>query len=114
MSDKKMKLIWWVIILILGISIAAMGLAMAMRWSIFGRFGLLARGMMGYGLRSGFMILTPIAIMALIVLGAYFALTELSNPSERQEEGALEILKERYAKGEITREEYLKMKEELQ
>ncbi|NHV98324.1 MAG: hypothetical protein HA496_01605 [Thaumarchaeota archaeon] len=35
--------------------------------------------------------------------------------SESRGEGrALEILKERYARGEITREQYLKMKEELE
>jgi putative membrane protein len=113
MSKGKVKLVGLIIILVLGIILVAVGLAMVMPWGAYGRYSLIMRSMIGYGLRFGFMMFIPIIFLALIVLGAYFAITELSKPSGRGEAGALEILKERYAKGEITREEYLKMKEEL-
>jgi putative membrane protein len=81
-------------------------------WSIWGG-GYYMHGMMGYG--WWLMPLIPVLFLLLLVLGAYFFLKEFmseerSVPSQR----ALELLKERYARGELTREEYLKMKEDLE
>jgi len=56
-----------------------------------------------------------ILFLVLVVLGAYYLITALAwQPrSESKDTGrALETLKERYARGEISREQYLKMKEE--
>ena len=69
-------------------------------------------GYEGYG--WGFMPLIPLAFLVLLVLGVYYLLKELTRTEPSQGERALELLKERYARGEITREEYLKMKEELE
>jgi len=72
-------------------------------------------GMMGFG--WSLMFLIPLLFLALIAVGAYYLFTEFtrsSRPSSGGGKRALEILKERYAKGEITREQYLKMKEELE
>jgi putative membrane protein len=107
-----MKLVWWVVILVLGFCLVAVGLALVMPWGVYGRYGFMMRGRMGPGLGFGFLVIIPIVFLALIILGAYYAITEISKASGRGA-GALEILKERYAKGEITREEYLRMKEEL-
>jgi putative membrane protein len=63
---------------------------------------------------------TPLLLLAFLVLlalGAYYILKEFAKPDRSvpgHGERALEILKERYARGEITSEEYLKMKEELE
>ena len=74
-------------------------------------------GAAGYGL--GLMSLIPISFLVLLALGAYFLLKEFMGRDESESalsrgERALEILKERYARGEITREQYVKMKEELE
>ncbi|MBE0517223.1 MAG: SHOCT domain-containing protein [Methanophagales archaeon] len=69
-------------------------------------------GMMGYG--GWFMPLIPLAFLVLLVLGVYYLFKELTRTEPSRGERALELLKERYAKGEITREEYVKMKEELE
>ncbi len=74
----------------------------------------LGMGMMGFG--WGFMFLIPLTFLALIMLGAYYLVTELTRTERSgssQNQRPLEMLKERYANGEITREQYLKMKEEL-
>jgi putative membrane protein len=72
--------------------------------------------MIGFG--GGFwgMIFVPI-VLALIAYVIYYLVAGSSRP--RRTTGyptgrALEILKERYARGEITREQYLKMHEELE
>jgi putative membrane protein len=108
-SKKKTDYLWLVIAIIVeGIAILLIGLL----WNPF-MLGM-GMGMMGFG--WGFMLLIPLTFLVLIVLGAYYLLTEFtrpnrsaSNPNPRP----FEILKERYAKGEITREQYLDMKEEL-
>lgn len=73
-------------------------------------------GMMGFG--WGFMPLLFFAFLILVVLGAYYLLKGFTSVEKAevpgQGEHALEILKERYARGEITRDEYLKMKNELE
>jgi len=84
-------------------------LPMLMMWGMWG--GMPMHGMMGYGWWLGPLI--TLAFLVLLVLGVYYLFREFrKEPSH--EEKALEILKERYAKGEITREEYVKMKEELE
>ena len=74
-------------------------------------------GMMGYGwgmMGSGWssMFLIPLAFIILIVLGAYFITTESTRPSSHRNI-SLEILKERYARGEISSDEFEKMRNNL-
>jgi putative membrane protein len=77
------------------------------------------RGMMGgwgypYGMGWGFMLvgmLIPLIFVILVVVGAYLWLTSRKEPPESDR--AIAILNERYAKGEITKEQYLEMKENL-
>jgi len=67
--------------------------------------------MFGFG-----MLLGPIAL-ALIAYVIYYAVTGSSRQCriERvRDRKALEILKQRYARGEISRTEYLKIREELE
>jgi len=64
----------------------------------------------------GFMFLVPLFFLILLALGLYYLFTSLSRTGRfffGEREDALEILKRRYAKGELTTEQYLKMKEEL-
>jgi len=67
-------------------------------------------GMMGYG--WGLMPFISIAFLVLIALRVYYFVTEFARTPSTSER-PLEILKERYAKGEIATEQYLRMKEEL-
>ena len=71
----------------------------------------------------GFMMLWPIGLVVIAII-VYYVVTSsshrehysqrLHNQQPQYSGGrALEILKERYAKGEITREQFLQMKEEL-
>jgi len=79
--------------------------------SYAGPYGMM--GMMGYG--WGFMWLVPLVFLVLIALGVYYLVTAYGRTGRpASSRRALEILRERYARGEITREEYLKMKEELE
>jgi putative membrane protein len=77
-------------------------------------------GMMGgwgypYGTGWGFMfagMLIPLLFIILVVVGAYFLLSPRTG-SRVESEKAISILNERYAKGEISKEQYLEMKENL-
>jgi len=71
--------------------------------------------MMGFG--WGIRFLIPMFFFALLALGVYYFLASLPRTGGfriNESEDALEILKKRYAKGELTTEQYAKMKEELQ
>lgn len=115
MSDKEKDLILLFVVVAVLIVILPM-----LMWGLWGAWGGHMQGMggmMGYGYGWGFMSLIPFVFLVLLVVGAYYLLkeftsTERATPS--QGEKALEILKERYARGEISREEYMKMKEELE
>jgi len=110
MAEKKTDLIWLIVILV-----ALIGILPVLMWMPWSGYMPWMMGMMGYG--WGFMFLIPIVFLVLIALGAYYLITEFtktSRPASSRGERALEIIKERYAKGEITREQYLKMKEELE
>jgi len=114
MSEKKRDLVW--LILVLAVLIGSVPVLMWRPWggNMPGMMGMMAYGW-GYG--WGWMLVIPLAFLVLIGVGAYYLITEsarTNRSASSQPERPLEILKERYAKGEITREEYLKMKRELE
>ena len=106
MVEEKGSLIWLLLIVA--------GLAVILAGVMAGPLMPGMMGMMGFG--WGFMWLIPLAFLILIVIGAYFLITGLKTAEVAPSgaEKALEILKERYARGEITREEYLRMKEDIE
>jgi len=109
MSKKKGDLIWLLVLLVV-----LVGILPLFMWWLWAGYMPGMMGMMGYG--WWFTPLIAIMFLVLIALGAYYLITGLVGEgiSESKDEGrALEILKERYARGEITRKQYLKMKEEL-
>ncbi|MCS4541512.1 MAG: SHOCT domain-containing protein [Euryarchaeota archaeon] len=71
-------------------------------------------GMMGYGWGFGWMGFGMIFWILIIVLILYFLFRRMEEPIRSEKERALNILKERYAKGEITKEQYLEMKKEIE
>lgn len=71
--------------------------------------------MFGFGM--GWSMWLGLLALALIAYAIYYAVTSSSRKRRTSMYGsnrALEILKERYARGEITREQYLRMREELE
>ncbi len=68
----------------------------------------------GYGLFGGLMMLLFwILIIAAVVLGVRWFVNEGKLKGLRTEETPLDILKKRYACGEINKEQYESMKQEL-
>jgi putative membrane protein len=68
----------------------------------------------GIGRGWGFMfagMLIPLAFIVLLIVGAYYLLTPRGETAGS--EAALRILDERYARGEITKDQYLEMKQHL-
>ena len=60
--------------------------------------------------------LVKLAILAALVVLAVFLVRRLGRPNQppdHHSEDALAVLKARYARGEITREQFLQMKEDL-
>ncbi len=68
-----------------------------------------------YGWGMGFGWLFMVLFWALVILGAVYIFRMVSERSRPAEKGgtALDILKKRYAKGEITKEEFERMKDDL-
>jgi len=81
--------------------------------------GMMGRGMMSYGdwgFGFGRVLLSAllsVGFAILIIVGLYHLLSGEAKPSGAQVDAALEIVKERYAKSEITEDQLRKMKEEL-
>lgn len=79
--------------------------------------------MMGYGFSGplgwvgmAFGMIVHLAFVALIIMAAIWMFKTVfrTKPLVQTEAASLEILKQRYAKGEITSEEYQRMKKELE
>jgi putative membrane protein len=74
---------------------------------------MMGRGRMyGYSMGGSFMGIIWIALLLLIGFGIYYFIKNKDIKSDSNEM-PLDILKRRYAKGEITKEEYKQMKEDL-
>jgi len=111
MTEKKRDLIWLLVVFVVFFGI--LGILPMLMWRPWGGHMSGMVGMMGFA--WGFMFLIPTVFLVLIALGAYYLIAELARQGRSESKGrALEILGERYARGEIPREQYLKMKEELE
>ncbi len=67
----------------------------------------------GWGMGFGWAWM--VIFWALVILGAAYLVKLIAGSARREEkpETALDVLKKRYAKGEITKEEFAKMKDDL-
>ena len=68
-------------------------------------------GMMGFGM--GFGVIIMVLFWGAIIWLAISLINAGTQRSEETPESALAILKKRYARGEVTREQYLEMEKEL-
>ena len=69
---------------------------------------------MGWGYGGPFMILVWIAIIVAIVLAAKSIFGDSSRSGPSAKKSALDMLKERYARGEIDKEEFERKKRDLE
>ncbi len=111
---KEMNRPWWLILtIVLIVGLMALFAALAPPWGT-------GYGMMGWGWGWGvLMMVVPLVLVVLILLVALGAfaprtaarayLPPVSPPSS-----AMEILNARYARGEISREEYLRARTDLE
>ena len=69
----------------------------------------------GWGIGFGLGWLLMILFWALVILGTVYLIKLIIGSTRKgeKEETALDILKKRYAKGEISKEEFEKMKDDL-
>ena len=119
MSEKRDPA--WIIVLVVVLVIVAFGsFAMIRPWGVgpgmMGGWGM-GPGMMGFGFGWPFMFLVPLVFVVLVILGLYYLLSGQRRQGASvgyAESDALRILKERYARGEITSEQYAKMKRDLE
>ncbi len=64
-----------------------------------------------HGMEFGWLFI--IIFTVLIILGIIYLASLISTGKERHGESPIHILKRRYAKGELTREEFERMKDEI-
>lgn len=72
-------------------------------------------GMMDYGMGSGFMWFLGLIFWILVIIGLVMLIKYLweGGGGKKEQESALEILKKRYASGEISKEEFEEKKRDL-
>ncbi len=110
----------WLVIMVAVLAVVLLGPMLMMGFwggGMMGGWGM-GPGMMGFGFGWWpFMFLVPLVFVVLVVLGVYYLLSGRGRQgasARYMESEALRILKERYARGEITSEEYVKMKRDLE
>ena len=116
MSTRSRTMFWLRLTLLL--ALVALVLVFLM-WAPLGRYmsRMMATDHYGWGLTWPFMPLVAIVFLALIALGIYYLVVGVSmeNQSGDGRTGrSLEILKERYAGGEINKEQFEDMKKVLE
>jgi putative membrane protein len=84
----------------------------------YGGYGGWGPGMMGYGLMGWFPPIMMLIFWGAVIVGIIFLIRWLAHSSKggstfRSEETALEILKKRYARGEIDKNEFEQKRKDL-
>jgi uncharacterized membrane protein len=103
LGEVARVLLWLLIALILAFAVLGVVMSLTMGW--------VGPGMMGFGFGGfGFLIAIPAIVLVLILLAVLGAF-DRTYPSSRT---ALEALELRLARGEISMEEYRKLREELE
>ena len=67
----------------------------------------------GYGYSLGFMGIVGLVFWLLVLIGLVLLIKYLWEGGGRKEESALEVLKKRYARGEISKEEFEEKKKDM-
>jgi len=111
-SEKIILMLLAAIVVI--IVVGAFSMVGMMGW--YGGRGMMGGGMMnGGGLGYGWwMPLGGVAFLTILIVGLYLLFSAYHKPERSSGSSAIEILKGRYAKGEVTEEQYQKMKKELE
>lgn len=121
------RFIWIVIAVLIGLGLFAGGFLLSRSgWGLFGYGPGMMNGNFGFGMMNGFgfvgiipMILTILFWIAIIALAVWLIGGLVSRPGSQPPsnlppvESALDILKKRYARGEITKEQFDEMRHDL-
>lgn len=117
-SKNNIMDIFWIfigIIAIILVAAIAMGIIYSARYPVYG-YGMMG-GAPGMWLFGGVFMIIPLILFFLFIYWIIAAMSNHTSPVYYQEdlhnEQALEVLNLRYARGEITQEQYQKMKEEI-
>ncbi len=107
-----------VLLTVLGvIAVIVFGFPLIMGILMIGGMGMMGPGMMGWAANPWWGILGMVfgvAVLAGLVLLVVWAVRQFAPAGGPAGSRALEILKERYARGEITREQYEQMRRDLE
>ena len=88
-------------------------------WGYGPDYGMMGGYGSGYGMMGGFgMIIWVIVLIAIVVAVVWFVrapnVSGITHGSLSRRSSGLEVLEERYARGEIGREEYLQKKQDIE
>jgi len=94
--------------------------AVALQWNGYDRYGGgMGPGMMNWGYGGWFMSIINIIFWVAVIIGIFYLIKFLSSSAKqsgqetKKSDSALDILRERYAKGEINKEEFEEKKKIL-
>ncbi|MCW3975344.1 MAG: SHOCT domain-containing protein [Candidatus Bathyarchaeota archaeon] len=119
MTERESEKIVLILVLAVVIIIVVGAFSMMTMMGGYGWGGMMGGGMMGPGMMGwggmGFAWIWIAIFLIVLIVGAYLVITSFKREkmAPSMQAKPIEILKERYAKGEITAEEFKKMKKEL-
>lgn len=114
--------IWIIIAVLVGLGLLVGGFLLSRsEWSLFGYGPGMLDGNVGFGMMNGFGgIFTVLSWIAIIALGVWLISSLVSRTNSQPpsnsgmlSESALDILKKRYARGELTKEQFEEMRRTL-
>jgi len=107
-TKQTSPLVWLGLAIVLGVGLMALFAALVMP------FGFGGSGMMGAGMGWGAVFMVVPAVFLILILLAALGIFSPSRPYVPSSMSALETLSMRYARGEISQEEYLRMRTDLE